>query len=98
MAETKLEEILRLRRAPGLSGLSDGRGSGIHEMVFDRPYPKRDVLHGLKQMEESGQLNTPAARQAAKVKWDAVKDAPDPRIDYQKTGHPIERSDSGGDG
>ena len=67
----KIKEMLAARRAPGLSGMTDGPGSGNKELVWARPDPKKDIPLTLKVMEESGQLNNSASIAAANIKLKA---------------------------
>ena len=90
MSESKLDEILRTRRFPGLSGLSDGPGSCNNELVFDRPDPAKDIPLTLKKMEADGKLNTPESIKAAKIKLEESKKMINSGIDYQKGGHPLD--------
>lgn len=91
MAESKLDEILRTRKCPGIAGCSTGPGSGSNELVFDRPDPAKDIPLTLRKMEEAGQLKDPAAMQAAMIKMRAAKTKQYKRVDYGKEGHPIEK-------
>ena len=90
MEETKLEEMIRLRQPPGLAGVSDGPGSGIHEMVFDRPDIHKEIPMTLAKMEAAGRLKDPSAMAAAKVKMDSLKHKPREKLDYQKGDHPLD--------
>ena len=91
MAESKLDEILRTRQFPGVAGLSSGPGSGQNELVFDKPDPAKDIPITLKIMEQNGQLKDPDTLRMARIKMEAAKRMPRQNIDYQKTGHPVER-------
>lgn len=72
--------------APALHGLSDGPGT--QELHFDRPDPYRERLAAMKSLEDKGKLNEPGAKDMAKAFVDQLKDAPIPKRDYQKEGHP----------
>lgn len=89
--ESKLDEMLRLRKAPGVSGVSDGPGSCANEFVFDRPDPVKEGQRILRMMEEKGQLRDPKMMRAAQIKMDALKNRPPEKVDYQKEGHPLDR-------
>ena len=77
----------------GVSGMSDGPGSGNRELHFDKPNPASDIPLTLKKMEDAGQLNTPEAKKMAEVKMRAAKASAPLKTDYQITGHPAERDD-----
>jgi len=76
-----------------IAGVSDGPGSGINEIVFDKPNPATDIPNTLKQMEANGQLKTPQAKRMANIKMRAAKASAPLKTDYQITGHPAERDD-----
>lgn len=66
----------------------------MNEIVFDRPDVAKEVKLTLKKMEADGKLNTPELMRAAQVKYEELKDRPAEKIDYQKEGHPLERTSS----
>lgn len=78
---------------PKIAGVSDGPGSGVNEIVFDKPNPATDIPNTLKKMSDNGQLNTPEAKKMAEVKMDVAKRSAPLKTDYQITGHPAERDD-----
>jgi hypothetical protein len=89
MVETKLQEMLRLRQPPNVAGADTGPGSGSNELIFDRPYPPKDIPLTLKKMEQAGQLNTPNAIANAKIKMEGLKKKVYRKVDYDKGGHPL---------
>lgn len=96
LAESKLDEILRTRQAPGIAGAGRGPGCGNSEMVFDRPNPLHDGLRTARIMEEGGKLKDPRIVRLIQNKMRSLK-AQEPlreKVDYQKEGHPIERNDT----
>ncbi len=86
----RLKEMLEARQAPGLSGMSDGPGSGSKEFVWARPDPKKDIPLTLQKMEEAGQLKDPASIRAARIKLKASQEKVYEKVDYDKDGHPAE--------
>lgn len=82
------------RSGYAVHGCSDGPGSAVNEIVFDRPDMAKEVRLTLKRMEDDGKLNTPELIRAAQVKYDELKDRPVEKLDYQKEGHPLERTGS----
>jgi hypothetical protein len=96
LAESKLDEILRTRQAPGVSGLDSGPGHSRGQMHFDRPDPYYNGLKTARMMEDAGQLKDPKLRKMVEFKVQKLKEQEPTRekIDYQVDGHPIERSDS----
>ncbi len=95
MAESKIDEILRLRQAPGVAGCSTGPGSCSNELVFDRPNPLQDGLRTARIMEENGALKDPEMRRTVEYKIASLKaqDGRHEKVDYQKGGHPLEGVD-----
>ena len=91
MAESKLDEMIRLGQAPACVRMTDGPGSCSHELIFDRPNPHKDIPHTLKQMELDGKFhNNPSAMAAATIKFDEAKNTPPSNVDYEKGGHPLD--------
>ena len=92
MAESKIDEMIRLRQAPaGITADRAGRGRRGHELVFDRPNPAKDIPETLKRMEEGGYFQKhPDALASANVKFEESKHMIDSAVDYQKGGHPLE--------
>jgi len=95
MAESKLDEMLRLRQAPaGLTSDGAGRGRRGHELVFDRPDPARDIPETLRRMEDNGYFKKhPDALASAEVKFREAKYHRPQHVDYQKEGHPLDTTD-----
>ena len=81
-------------RPPAAHGLSDGPGSSVNELVFDRPNMKKDIPLTLKRMEQDGKLTSPDTMRAAQLKYEESKSLPDEKIDYQKGGHPLDGGDT----
>ena len=71
--------------------LSDGPGSSVNEMVFNKPDAKKDKLLTCKQMEESGALaNNPGLKALCDYKMKKVMSQPDgDKVDYGEAGHPL---------
>lgn len=93
MAESKIDEILRTRQFPGISGLSDGRGSGNKEMVFDRPDVAKEMEITFRGMEEQGKFaNDPERAATAKALLEDAKSKIKVNIDYQKGWHPLDQN------
>lgn len=93
MAESKIDEILRTRQFPGVSGLSDGRGSGKSEMIFDRPDTAKEMELTFKQMEADGKFaNDPQRAATAKKLLEDAKSKIKVNIDYQKGWHPLDNN------
>jgi len=93
--ESKIDEMIRLRSAPaGLTSDGAGRGRGCHELVFDRPDPKRDIPETLRRLENDGYFRKhPDALASANVKFAEAKYHGDSRVDYQKGGHPLDTTE-----
>lgn len=88
--ETKLEKMLRERRPPAVHGCSDGPGSCVNEIVFDRPDVEKETRLALRSMEDCGRLNTPEAKRNAALAMQRAKDYVGPKVDYGKDGHPLD--------
>lgn len=71
-------------------GLSDGPGSSVGQLVFDRPNMKKDIPLTLRRMEQDGKLNNPDSMKAAMLKYKESQSLPDEKIDYNKGGHPLD--------
>lgn len=88
--ESKLDEMLRLRRAPGVAGVETGPGSCSRELVFNRPDPAKDIPLTLRKMEEAGKFkNNPELARLADVKFKESKGKQYDKVDYAKGGHPL---------
>jgi len=91
MAESKLDEMIRLGQGPSVVRTSRGPGSCSSEIVFDRPDMKKEIPMTLAKMELAGKFhNNPDAMAAAKIKYDESKHTPPSNVDYQKEGHPLD--------
>jgi len=91
--ETKLEEMLRLRRPPAAHGLSDGPGSAVNEMTFNRPDVAKEMKLTCKKMEESGYFKKhPEDAAELKKQIKIAESTPRQKVDYEKEGnHPLDR-------
>jgi len=89
--ESKLDEILRTGKAPGVAGCSTGPGSGQNELIFDRPDAVKDGRIILGRMERDGKFKNPVTLAAAQTKWKAVNSRKVEKIDYGKDGHPLDK-------
>lgn len=95
MVESKIDEMIRCRQAPGLHRLNDGPGSSSTQKVFDRPDVVKEVQMDLRAMEDAGRLRDPKAMQNAQIKMRAVKNREAAglvkKLDYQKGDHPLDK-------
>jgi hypothetical protein len=85
--------------APRLNGLSDGPGSGMTQVHFNRPDPYKETARALKIAEANGQLKDPKMMKAAQEKLKILKmqQPLQKKVDYDKRGgeaHPLSGDNS----
>jgi len=89
--ETKLEEMLRLRQAPGVSGLGSGPGRWGSERCFERFHLPTEAEQIGKKMDADGcEKRNPKLYNYVLQKYRQAKGKEHlfPKVDYGKTGHP----------
>jgi hypothetical protein len=88
MCEKCIVEGRRMTPIP-VHGLSDGPGSAVNEIVFERPDAKKNIALTCKKMEELGALKDPKMKALCDYKMKKAKEMPDqPKVDYGVSGHP----------
>lgn len=74
----------------GLSGVSDGPGSGSTQICFDKPNRYLETRDGVRKMYEHGEIKTPEQQATAEYLWKSAEKYKDiPKVDYQVDGHPM---------
>jgi len=79
-------------------GLSDGPGvvwggNTYHKPIFDKPDPHNDIPFTYAKLDSAGKFDkNPSFKKDMDYKMKTLKDRPREKVDYQKVGHPIERS------
>lgn len=94
MKHEGLKGIIESGKAPGLSGLETGSGRWNSEPHFNRFHAPTDIPRLAARMESDGVFERkPEMRKLVEIKVDAVKGKEDiiQKVDYDKTGHPLER-------
>jgi len=77
-------------RPPVCHGLSDGPGSCVNQIVFNRPDLEKEYRITFQKMEESGRFRDPSVKKQAEFMMDWAKAQPKEKIDYDKGGHPLD--------
>lgn len=82
--------LLRLR-FPGVSGVSDGPGSGNGQLCFSRPNVAKEMEVAFKRMEQDGKfVGHPERLASAQAMLKNAKSKFQPNIDYDKGWHPMD--------
>ncbi len=94
MKHEGIKGIIESGKAPGVSCLESGPGRWNSEPHFNRFHAPTDIPKLAARMESAGVFERkPEMRALVEAKVNAVKGKGDitPRVDYDKTGHPLEK-------
>lgn len=94
MKHDGIKGIIESGISPGLSGLETGAGRWNSEPHFNRFHAPTDIPKLAARMESDGVFERkPEMRRMVEMKVNAVKGKEDiiAKVDYDKSGHPLER-------